>query len=114
MIDAIEAEREADRQEEEAFRRADRCQKAFLIWKQVFDAKKYCFLALLVSLVLVIQLVSFFDPPDFLVKAAGKKGAKMMCHLFVASNNDTEVGRKCLSLADGGGANPEGDPDVVD
>ena len=114
-METLDAEFEADRLEEEAFRQATPCQKAFLIWKQVFDAKKYCFLSLLVSLILIIQLVAFIDPPDFLVKAASRKAVKVICNLFVAGNNETELGRKCLSLsAAGDGSNLEGDPDVVD
>jgi hypothetical protein len=98
MDEILNGEMEADRREDAAFQQADKWQRCFLVWRQVFDAKKYCLLAFLVSLILVIQLLALFEPPDFLVKAASKRAAEVACHLFVDGSNETELGRRCLSL----------------
>ena len=54
----------ADQLEDEAFRRGNRAERAFLVIRQVADLKKYCIITFLVSVILAVQVVELANRLD--------------------------------------------------
>ena len=66
MDGIIAREMEQDRAEEQRFIAAGFCERMYMCWKEVFDAKKYCLLSLIVFALLALQIVQLVTPPDVL------------------------------------------------
>jgi hypothetical protein len=64
-MEILTAEMQRDAEELAQFRAGTRAERAFLCWRQVFDMKKYCALALVLALLVVVQLLQLVEMADF-------------------------------------------------
>ena len=79
-------EMEQDRTEEQRFVAAGFCERVYMCWREVFDAKKYCFLSLLVVILLLLQIVQLVTPPAFLDEMMASPRFGRYLHRFLYDN----------------------------
>ena len=85
-----------------------------MCWREVFDAKKYCFLSLLVVILLLLQIVQLVTPPAFLDEMMASPRFGRYLHRFLydnvtaavaAAGNITVGGGEGGESGEGGGGN---------
>jgi hypothetical protein len=92
-MDVLTLERKMDDGEVAQFRDASLWERVFLCWKQFFDVKKYCFLALVLSLILTIQLVQLVQLLPLADFEAVKNSTKFLGDTYnkYFGGNDTDL-----------------------
>jgi hypothetical protein len=86
MADVLAAEMKGDAEEMAQFRAGNRAEKAFLYWKQVFDLKKYCALALVLALLVVVQLLQLAQMANFTSPENLQQIFSLYRHFYPAEN----------------------------
>ena len=76
-MDVIRSELEQDAQDQARFEASGVMGKAFSCWRQFWDAKKYCCLCFILSLILTIQLIALFPPGELVKSETVKEGAEI-------------------------------------
>ena len=59
-------EMEEDAKEPERFRQAGRVERVYLFWKEICDMKKYCFISIVLTVVLILNIIQLVVPPEFI------------------------------------------------
>ena len=93
-MEMMKEELEADAREEQDFRKASKLEKFFFFWRNCFDAKKYCMMSLLLSLILLVQILSLLpltdlaktENSDLLMTAWKKYFGRVLKNCLVAPN----------------------------
>jgi hypothetical protein len=86
MADIMAAEMRGDAEEMAQFRAGTKAERRFLYWKQVFDLKKYCALALVLALLLAVQLLQLAQMANFTSPENLQKVHDLYRHYYPVDN----------------------------